>query len=164
MLAPRLALLLGAHCLVIASCAPPPLPAGDDSGAGAQDNFEPRVSFVFPQNNMDVDVCPEFMVAVTIEDHELVDYSESPDAVTGQGHWHMVDVMTGDYAPATTPWVEWEATMDGAPERNYALSAELAANDHTLLTTLGYAEATARVEFTVSEDNCVGGIGDLEEK
>ena len=160
--APRPLPLLGALCLAAASCAPPPLSAADDTGNGGQEGFEPRVSFVFPQNNMGVNVCPQFMVAVYIHDHELVDPSNGLDAAPGQGHWHMVYAITGYYTPASTPWVEWEATIEGDEERNYALSAELAGNDHILLTSLGYTEATDRVEFTVSEDNCVGGIGNLE--
>lgn len=157
-------LILGALCLAAASCAPPPLSDADDTGKGTQGDVEPRVSFVFPQNNMDVNVCPQFMVAVYIDGHELVDPSNNLEAVPGQGHWHMVDSMTGDYAPASTPWVEWEADLGDADERNYTLSAELAGNDHILLSTLGYTEATDRVEFTVAENNCVGGIGNLEEE
>ena len=133
-------------------CEPPPL-SNLESG-------EPRISFIFPDSS-DVVVCPNFMVAVSIDSFTVdPDNVGSDNNQDGVGHWHLRDA-NGDYIVATASlWVE----VSMGPEEDFltptftGLSAHLAENNHNELNTALYPDSFATAEFTVgATEDCVGG-------
>ncbi len=152
----------------LAACAPPPLPVADDTDTQDEDTGEeeealPTVEFVFPHNNLVGTVCAEFFVAVDIDNIELVDFKTNTDNVDGQGHWHLVDDITGDYYALPVPYGSISADLNGNETRNYQLTATLNDNDHTPLNPAEFPDSIAQVEFTVSNaDDCLGGAGGMD--
>ena len=138
--------------LALLACAPPPLP--EDSGGAGAASGDPQVSWIFPENGL-TDVCPVFVLAVDVENFEVVDFQENTEFIEGQGHLHFIDGITGDYITSLTPWAEWEADLNDQESRSYKMDVELVYNNHSPLTE---ANSLATVEFTVRDsEDCIGG-------
>ena len=132
-------------------CQPPPLDAG----------FSPSIDFIFPKSNETYVVCPNFMAAVDIDNLELIDYTVSPEAFLGQGHWHFREgsqVLASSY----DEWVEVQAGASDLQPGETSLrvfTAVLAQNDHTEFSQIDFPESTATLEIQVGwTDDCVGGV------
>jgi hypothetical protein len=135
--------------LLAGACAPPPLD-GDGSGT-------PSVRFIFPTSDLAGPVCPDFFVAVDIDNFALVEPDANSGPIDGQGHWHLDDEITGDYYPLVEPYSRVEADLAGDTTRAYRMTATLVNVDHSALSGDQAGTETATVEFDVSsEDGCLG--------
>lgn len=136
----------------LAGCAPPALPEDPDGG--------PAVRFVFPTSDLDGPVCPDFLVAVNIDNFEVVPPDASATPEDGHGHWHLDDDITGDYFPLEDSFLDFSAELDGAASRAYRLTASLVNIDHSPLDQGRFPLSVATVEFDVAdEEGCLGGGG-----
>ncbi len=140
---------------VFISCAPPPLPTGADTGADG-----PSIRFVFPTSSLASPVCSDFLVAVDIDNFEVVAPAPESAPIDGKGHWHLDDDITGDYYVLTDAYTELTADLDGTDSRSYRLTASLVNVDHTPLAQASFPASVATVEFEVADtSDCLGNGG-----
>lgn len=143
----------GLAALLFAGCAPPPLPTD-----GASDS--PSIRFIFPENGLDQAVCPDFLVAVAIDNWDLAPPDPDSAPVDGRGHWHLDDDITGDYIATDVPYADHSADLDGDSSRSYRLTASLVNVNHTPLDLTDAPSSVDTVEFEVADDpDCLGGGG-----
>jgi hypothetical protein len=146
--------------LLALACQPPPLPV--DTATSSEEAL-PSISFIFPQSaDQDVVYCPDLVVAVDIDNWEVVMYKDGQTAEEGRGHWHLKN-SNGDYlAVATDVW--WPVSigpMEDFTEPTFTvINAVLANHDHNELNTAVYPNAAATAEIWVGAvEGCIGGGG-----
>ena len=150
---------------LLVACQPPPLPV-DSGGTDTVGDTEalPSLSFIFPQSagKESVVYCPDLVVAVDIDNWDVVEYKDGQSAEEGRGHWHLKDSAGNYLAVATSEW--WKVSI--GPAEDYptptftVLNAVLANHDHNELNTAVYPDAAATAEIYVGAvEGCVGGGG-----
>ena len=148
--------------LLALACQPPPLV--EDTASEIEDiEALPSLAFIFPQSAGEETVyCPDLVVAVDIDNWEVVMYKDGQEAEEGQGHWHLKD-SSGDYlAVATEVW--WPVSLGAAEDFMVptftVINAILANHDHNELNTAVYPDAAATAEIWVGAiEGCIGGGG-----
>ena len=141
----------GALSVFAAGCAPPPLPGGD-SGLDT-----PSIRFIFPTSTLDSPVCTSFIVAVDIDQFNLIEPDPESAPIASTGHWHLDDDITGDYYPLVEPFTEATAQLDGQTTRQYRMTASLVNVDHSPLSQTDAPQSIATVEFEVADTpDCLG--------
>lgn len=87
---------------ICAACAPPTVDL-DDGNTITVEPPEPYIEIVHPQQSSTVELqdnCDLVMVvAVQIEDFELVDFALNPTPTEGEGHWHIEITGDASYQP-----------------------------------------------------------------
>jgi len=147
------ALLIG-----LSACGTPPAPAVD-SGVAAADVL-PSIRFVFPTSDLGAPVCPDFLVAVDIDNFEVLPPDPDADPIDGRGHWHLDDDITGDYFAVTDAFLDVTADLDGQASRNYRLTASLVNLNHTPVSLEAFPDSVHTVEFEVADSpDCLGDGG-----
>ena len=149
--------LVASTALLIGCGTPPPPDATADT--------EPAIRFVFPTSELAQPVCPDFLVAVDIDNFDLVDPNGDATAVDGRGHWHLDDDITGDYLVVEEPFVDATADLDGESSRNYRLTAALVNINHTPLSLEAFPLSIDTVEFQVADSpDCIGDGGAVSDR
>lgn len=160
--------LLSALATFVA-CAPPPLPAADDSDEDSVAPVEPDpiISILFPESGPDMIYCDKFMVVVDIDNYALnPDIYADNELVEGEGHWHLnvPAGLGGAVVPSGVPYTfvdVSEALPDGG---TYAFTAQLVDNLHAPLNDIPVSVVEIIIDPDYDEDqdgtmDCIGGSG-----
>jgi hypothetical protein len=125
--------------LFLLACAPPAI------------DTSPSVEVIWPPDEMAVVSCA--MVVVTLKNFTLVDATDSPAAVDGEGHFHVE--YPGSYTFCYTPYclVDLSTVTSTAP----TLTAYLVGNDHQPITDADGNRIEDSVPITLSQGMCTEG-------
>lgn len=141
----------------LAACAPPPLDTASIGGGG-----DPSIRILFPDSDDEKVYCSTFMVAVEIEDFEVVPADQTATTTEGVGHWHLLDEGQKYLSANTDQFYFLDTPLE---DGRRGLYAELVAENHQSYEPriLYFAEFTVDDEATddpATEDvfeGCWGG-------
>ena len=143
--------------VVLAACAPPPIDTAQIDGGGT-----PSIEIIFPDSDDDKVYCSTFMIAVQIDDFEVVPADKDAPITEGIGHWHLLDEGQKYLIAITDQFYFLEAPLE---DGRRGLYAELVAENHQSYEPriLNFAEFTVdneAVDDPATEDvyeGCWGG-------
>lgn len=104
------------------ACEPPPLDTAVVEAEG-----DPSIKFIFPDSDDDKVYCSTFMIAVQIDNFELLPADQNAETTAGVGHWHLLN-NDQDYIDTVID----QFYFYGTPLENgrQGLYAELVAENH----------------------------------
>lgn len=125
--------------LSLTACAPPPIDTAiEDPGA-------PAITIVFPDSDDEKVYCSTFMIAVQIDNFELLPANKDAEVVEGLGHWHLLDDGQNYITTVVDQFYFYSTPFE---DGRHGLYAELVAENHQSFEPriLNFAE------FTVDDD------------
>jgi hypothetical protein len=130
--------------LVLVACAPPPLPAVDDT---------PSIEITWPPPESDVTGCET--VSVTVKNFDLVEFPSTDENADGEGHYHIIH--PNGYSPCYKPFCLVDLTGLESTTEPY-FTATLTYTDHTEVLIDGVRiEHQIPINFVPGGDCATGG-------
>ena len=143
--------------LPLVACDPPPIDTAVEPDPGA-----PAISIVFPDSDDSKVYCSTFMIAVQIDNFELIPANADAETEQGVGHWHLLDEGQTYIDTVIDQFYFYNTPME---DGRHGLYAELVAENHQSFDPriIHFAEFTVdneAVDDPATEDvyeGCWGG-------